>query len=139
MNHAQPMKKSFPQSHIFTGEVHRDLSQYLSLQRLFFLFWLFCYLLSLWCFWLAVCLPRISHAFSTLIFIDLFPFFGTELTHNNKKFRGINLSFSLSLAARHPLKQQRRIAANSSSDLKICFDMKFWHQSSKILDLNLQL
>ena len=22
MNHAQPMTKSFPQSHIFTGEVH---------------------------------------------------------------------------------------------------------------------
>ena len=38
MNHAQPMTKSFPQSHIFTGEVHRDLSQYLPLQRLFFLF-----------------------------------------------------------------------------------------------------
>ena len=38
MNHAQPMTNSFPQSHIFTGEVHRDLSQYLPLQRLFFLF-----------------------------------------------------------------------------------------------------
>ena len=33
MNHGQPITKSFPQSHIFTGEVHRELSQYLPLQR----------------------------------------------------------------------------------------------------------